>query len=641
MKRYFSFLLTAMVIGGMAISCGGNKNGVEPGPGPDTDPDPDPDPTPEVITDYYVSVEGSGTKDGTSAQNAMGMEEIRSLLLQPMVEGEDGEGNPILVQDDEQAFANAQKLDGMTIHLADGTYILNNLKIEFNGYEKPVAFTIEGSQNAILSGNNTSRVLLIGNQVDLTLQGMSIQGGNLENDISQEGAGIYIAAGESGSAKVTAKGTLFDGNRCLGANDDNKGNSGGAVGVAKGTFIAEDCVFGTENFARNGASIYTKNNEALVQATRCTFKSKSHNTGGAANNSKGKQYYYDCIFDGCSTLVGAGAAIHANAAGSIVVAERCTFKNCTPRANEATTESKAAGVISVQTSDVTLNDCTFTDCFGGAGSLILLQANDGLLKCNNTVFKNNTGYDRGLIQVNGSKSNDIANVAFFNNCRFYDNKLKTNKWGLILHGSTPSAACFNNCTFVDNVREQAGGNGVCLNTDGSIVLVNSTLIESDDLVSLRANNNDARNCFLVVNSIVLNTSSGKPFIASDKLQPALSSSYNSILGSTYSAPTQYKSNNDILDATAETLGGSVNATSKLYVWNGPGESFTKLAAADFENILKTGASQRISNKEHPYLGTKSLGEAFYEWLVSIGAVGKDAAGTDRGASWWPGAYQAN
>ncbi len=37
----------------------------------------------------------------------------------------------------------------------------------------------------------------------------------------------------------------------------------------------------------------------------------------------------------------------------------------------------------------------------------------------------------------------------------------------------------------------------------------------------------------------------------------------------------------------------------------------------------------------------TVGQAFYQWLTEIGAVGKDAAGTERGAAWWPGAYQAN
>lgn len=650
MNRFFSFMLTAMVIGGMVASCGGNKNNIEPGPGPENQ---DPDPIPEEITDYYVSVEGAGTKEGTSADNAMGLAELRALILQPMLETEkvDDDGNPVLdgdnpvivrVQDDEVAFANAAKLDGKTIHFADGTYVLNGeedgeivpAKMEFHSYEKQVEVTFEGSRNAILSGNNVYRVLTIGNQVNLTLKGMTVKDGNLEEG-NEDGAGITIAAGDSGDATLNAEGVLFSHIR------NSSSKSGGAIRVGKGKFVAKDCVFDDTNYARNGASIISSNAKAVVECKSCTFSSGSYNTGGAVNNSGGSQHYEDCIFNACYTETGAGAAIHTNAEGSVVVAERCSFIGCLPRKNEATVASKPAGVISVQTSDVTLDGCLFENCVGGGAALVYLQSADCLFKCNNTVFRNNVGYDRGLIQTNASKSNDIASVAFFNNCLFLNNKLKTNQWGLILHGGTPGAGCFNNCTFYGNTRDEAGGNGVCLNTDGSIVLLNSTLIESDDLVSLRANNDDARNCFLVINSIVVNTSSGKPFIASDKLKPALCNSYNSIMGSTYSAPAQYKSNDDILDATLESIGGSFNENAKLFTWNGPGEGFTKMAAADFENALKTGASQRVTNKEHPYLGAKSLGTAFYEWLVSIDAIGKDAAGTARGSAWWPGAYQAN
>jgi hypothetical protein len=57
-------------------------------------------------------------------------------------------------------------------------------------------------------------------------------------------------------------------------------------------------------------------------------------------------------------------------------------------------------------------------------------------------------------------------------------------------------------------------------------------------------------------------------------------------------------------------------------------------ASAFETALKS-VKVDIGNT----IVTGELGTAFYNWLVEIGAVGKDALGTDRGAAWWPGAYQ--
>ncbi|MCR5561168.1 MAG: right-handed parallel beta-helix repeat-containing protein [Bacteroidales bacterium] len=593
-----------------------------------------------IVYDYYVSEAGSGNKDGRSEANAMSLDSLRAFVAQPL----DGEGNQI----DELAHLMAAILDGTTVHFADGTYVLNvngsehPAKIEFTGYPKQVDLTFEGSNAAILSGGNEYRVLTLGNQINLTLNGMAVKDGNLESFISDEGAGISVAAGGSGNATLNANGTLFSNNRCLENNSENKGNSGGAIRCAKGTVNLVNCVFDETNHARNGGSVFTNNDAAVVNCTGCTFKSYSYNTGGAANNSKGKQYFTNCTFDGCYTYSGCGGALHANAANCVVVVDGCTFHACKARTKDASSSNKESGIISVQTADFTINNSVFENCEGIAGALIFLQGSDNLFKCNNTVFKNNTGSDRGLIKGNGSGANDIASVGFFNNCVFYNNKMKTNQWGNILHGGNPAVACFNNCTFYGNTREQAGGNGVGLNTDGSIILLNSTFIEADDLVSVRAatNDGDGRNCVLLANSIVLNTSSGKPFIASDKLKPAKSSSYNCIMGSVYTAPENYSSHNDVMDATEASLeGGSYNATSNLYLWNGPDGSFTKMASSDFEEILKTGAGVRPTKKTHPYLGTKTIGEAFYEWLVSIDAIGKDAAGNSRGSLWWPGAYQ--
>ena len=63
-----------------------------------------------------------------------------------------------------------------------------------------------------------------------------------------------------------------------------------------------------------------------------------------------------------------------------------------------------------------------------------------------------------------------------------------------------------------------------------------------------------------------------------------------------------------------------------YMWNGQmtGTNSTVLApTADINSALQ------------------SADAGFYAWLESIGALGKDINGNSRGATSWPGCYQAN
>ena len=595
---------------------------------------------PQVFaTDYYVSVEGSGAKTGLDPDNALDVYLLKAWLSTIVV------SNP---EDQMCSDVQAAMLDGVTFHFADGTYALSDennpdgLKIEYQGYSKQVAFTLKGGPDAILSGGGLYRVFTFGNQTDITIDGMTIANGYRE----AEGGGILVAAGSSGNATLNLKNVTFKNNKTT------TSTSGGAIRVAKGTLNAEGCTFEADNYARNGGSIYTNNDAAVVNCTGCTFKSHSSNTGGAANNSKGTQHYENCTFLGCYTEGGNGGAIHANAAKSIVTVDGCTFKSCKAMTNNpmSSSTSKSGGIISVQQSEFTINNCVFEDCEAVSGALICLQAGNGStagtggwFKCNNTKFLNNRGADRGLIQCNGSKGNKQGAMGFFNNCVFYGNTMRTNQWGFILHGGNPGIACFNNCTIYGNERQQAGGNGVMLNTDGLIIFTNSTLIGAADLVSIRANDasNNAR--VLLANSIVVNTSATSmlAFGPSNTLKcPTFA--YNNIVGpSVDQTGLTLTACDNIFDATPATLdGGTYDETNNVYTWNGPADSFVKMTPAGFETAVKNSLDVKF-NTFNAYIGDKSLGDFYYGWLSEIGAVGKDALGHDRGSAWWPGAYQSN
>ena len=124
MKRLFKYVLSALAILSLSLAC--NKdNGQTPG---NTDNGGQDNPgggggnEPAVVEtkDYYVSLEGAGTKDGKSEANAFGFTELRELLAlalnnsAPEPEGE----NPTPVP---PVYEDLDKIDGYTIHFADGT----------------------------------------------------------------------------------------------------------------------------------------------------------------------------------------------------------------------------------------------------------------------------------------------------------------------------------------------------------------------------------------------------------------------------------------------------------------------------------------------------------------------------------------
>ena len=648
MKKFFRFCLTAVAVAAMALSCSkDNKNNTnnntdEPGGGEEP---------PVVETkDYYVSPDGAGTKDGKSAENAFSLADFQGLLTialdnsAPEPEGE--EETPVT-----PVYADLDQIDGYTIHFADGVYPVPGLEIAIPGAEKQIELTFTGTSNAVLSGENEGRVLIVGDQVKLTIEGMAVKNGKTIEEGSENGGGIKVhASTETGKAALVLHKTVFDKNWVSpGSESGTPKCSGGAIWCKNGTVEAEECVFEPDNFGRNGGAIFTDDVKAVASFKNCTFKSHTFNTGGAANNSKGTQNFEGCTFDGCYTAGGTGGAVHANAAGCVTNIKNCVFKNCRAFVNELDKETpnnnKASGIISMQAAEVNIDGTTFENCYSSAGAVILVQTSDAaVLKVNNSVFRNNKGRSRAMIQFVGKS------VGFLNNCVFYANQMVTSDWGMIIHGGNPSAVCLNNCTIFGNFRkndngeEVKGGNAVCLNNDGSIILTNSTLIESDDFVSIRSTSN-SNNAVLVANSLVINTSStSNLFVGAKDSQGKVTmkapfSAYNSILGPSMGdgIETLVANTDNVTDATLTTLtGGAYDEAKNIYKWDGPAASFAKMTPAAFETALKS-----VTVKNGNTIVTDELGTAFYGWLTEIGAVGKDALGTSRGNAWWPGAYQAN
>ena len=563
---------------------------------------------------YYVSVEAKGRKDGSNWDNAAGLTELKALLAKGAV---------------------------MNVYMSAGTYSVEEAFVsEAEGADFSVSGGYPaGAKSASLKARNVKANATVfdgggKSQIWLTQKGnVLFDGLTFQNGFSAKdngGALVFNGTGVTGNVVDCS----FIGNKVTDGNNNTKGLSGGAIRVGEATVMVENCSF-SKNYGRNGGSLFTNNAKAELTVKGCTFtEDYALNTGGSINNSNGTQMIENCTFTGCYNLGGTGGAIHINGASAVQTLKNCVFNACEANRNNSYTKvnNKACGgAISVQNAYLDISGCTFDGNMGASGSAMLLQNGDGLVRVTDCVFKNNKGASRGLIQTwPGTKS-----VLFMNNCQFFDNTMRTNQWGTVIHGGHTSVVCMNNCSIYNNVSKQAGGDSVCLNNDGFTVVVNTTVVGENAKSLCRANNSNGSfslydNCILAnkhANGIVF----FKEANSSVKL-------YNDIIGpkATNTDGAWLVKNNVVVDGELSFCNGSSFDSSKGYwKWNGPSASFTKAKEADIitrlNDITTNNGNTRLKGAFAP---------KFVEWVNNLGGFNKDQLGTTRTTSGtWPGSVE--
>lgn len=561
---------------------------------------------------FYVSAEAKGRKDGSNWDNAAGLTELKALLAKGAV---------------------------MNVYMSAGTY---SVEEAFVSEAEGADFSVSGGYPAgakgaslkardakanatVFDGGGKSQIWLT-KKGNVLFDGLTFQNGFSAKD--NGGALVFNGTGVTGKVVDCS----FIGNKVTDGTNNTKGWSGGAIHVGEANVTVENCSF-SKNYGRNGGSLYSDKAKAQLTVKGCTFtEDYTYNTGGSINNSNGTQTIEDCTFTRCYNQVGTGGAIHINGASAVQTLKNCVFSACEANRNNSYTKvnNKACGgAISVQNAYLDISGCTFDGNMGSAGSAMLLQGGDGLIRVSDSVFKNNKGASRGLIQTNGKA------VLFMNNCQIYDNTMRTNQWGTVIHGANPSVVCMNNCSIHNNVSEQAGGDSVCLNNDGFTVVVNTTVVGENAKSLCRANNSNGSfslydNCILAnkhANGIVF----FKEANSSVKL-------YNDIIGpkATDTDGSWLVKTNVVVDGELSFCNGSSFDSSKGYWhWNGPSASFTKTTESAIVDRIKALDSNNGNTRLNGAFAPK-----FVEWVESLGGFNKDQLGTTRTTSGtWPGSVE--
>lgn len=570
---------------------------------------------------FYVSAEAKGRKDGSNWDNAAGLTELKALLAKGAV---------------------------MNVYMSAGTYSVEEALVSeaegadfsvYGGYPAGAKGASLKARDAkanatIFDGGGKSQIWLT-KKGNVLFDGLTFQNGfSAKNN---GGALVFNGTGVTGKVVDCS----FIGNKVTDGNNSTQYLSGGAIHVFEAKVTVENSSF-SKNYGRNGGSLFTNNAKAELTVKGCTFtEDYALNTGGSINNSNGTQIVENCTFTGCYTLggdakslPGTGGAIHAHGESAVQTLKNCVFNACEANRNNSylKVDNKACGgAISVQNAYLDIIGCTFDGNMGSAGSAMLLQNGDGLIRVSDSVFKNNKGASRGLIQTNGKA------VLFMNNCQIYDNTMRTNQWGTVIHGANPSVVCMNNCSIHNNVSQQAGGTSVCLNNDGFTVVVNTTAVEENAKSLCRSNNNTTSHSFSLYDNCILANKHANGIVFFKEANSSVKL-YNDIIGpkATNTDGAWLVKNNVVVDGELSFCNGSSFDSSKGYwKWNGPSASFTKAKEADIitrlNDITTNNGNTRLKGAFAP---------KFVEWVESLGGFNKDQLGTTRTTSGtWPGSVE--
>lgn len=561
---------------------------------------------------FYVSAEAKGRKDGSNWDNAAGLTELKALLVKGAV---------------------------MNVYMSAGTYSVEEALVSeaegadfsvYGGYSADAkAASLSGRDakvNAtVFDGGGKSQIWLT-KKGNVLFDGLTFQNGF--SGSSNGGALVFNGTGVTGKVVDCS----FIGNKVTDGNNNTKGLSGGAIHVFEAKVTVENSSF-SKNYGRNGGSLFTNNAKAELTVKGSTFtEDYTLNTGGSINNSNGTQIIENCTFTGCYNLGGTGGAIHINGASAVQTLKNCVFCACEASRNNSYTnvDNKACGgAICVQNAYLDIICCTFDGNMGSAGSAMLLQKGDGLVRVTDCVFKNNKGASRGLIQTNGKA------VLFMNNCQIFDNTLRTNQWGTVIHGGNPSVVCMNNCSIHNNVSEQAGGNSVCLNNDGFTVVVNTTVVGVNAKSLCRSNNSNG--LFSLYDNCLLANKLDNGIVFFKEKNSSVKLNHD-IIGpkATDTDGAWLEKTNVVVDGELSFCSGASFDNSKGYwKWNGPSASFVKAKEADIITRLNALNSNNGNTRLNGAFAPK-----FVEWVKSLNGFNKDQLGTARTTTGtWPGSVE--
>ena len=264
---------------------------------------------------YFVKPVVSGTGDGLSWENAMGMAEFLKMIKQK--KGSQAESDE-----------NADNVDDRDFYFIGGTYSVEDIKVEYSSYGSRVKFRVHGGYDpastgtdisrreseTVFDGSGNNRFFTLGNQTELTFDGITFA--NLKS--SSEGC-IMLASGGSGDSRVNFTNCTF--RKCTGTGGQNP-----VLMVRKGLAKLNNVVFDECRADGNGGPrglIRLAQKESRVYLNACTFIKNTYGGGGFGelvhlNDFGGNVCLHNVTFPGNDS--GCGTIGVVNGAGGMLIA---------------------------------------------------------------------------------------------------------------------------------------------------------------------------------------------------------------------------------------------------------------------------------------------------------------------------------
>lgn len=641
---------------------------------------------------YYVTPSGAGTKAGQSWTNAMGVTEFKAFVTD-----EDNhfllKGSTFHFSADEFSFGDDYLVlnypnHGNVAFTLEGTFNSESSMTTFVGREalsgttagvlwpqnnsyitvKNVKFTgTNGASNAsAIRMNNSAKELNLdhcifdGNQTSGNGSGISLFNSatvNISNCVFKNatGAGGIIHVNHA-SAKVNivdceasniTKNAIyaqsfdtFTCTRVTFSDNNDSGEYGAAAYISgAGTITFDDCDFIRNHSSVQGGAICISGTGVTTTFTDCEFIDNwCDKMGGAVMIEKGNANttftggkFQGNHADGADNTKAAGAAIYATGSGVKVSCTDVLFKE---NYNYIGTNTYSGGILRIQQEggEGYFNGCVFdgnwtnreNSANNPCAAIVNCRVGDVKYYFNACEFKENTsGVSNDAGRYGGLRGTVFATLAgstfAFNNCSFHDNYGGRNSDDISWIGmdNTSSTLILANTTIVgDNYRAPETGAGrknnwgvIKFQNTGNYYLLNTILCSLDPV----------GNSFWVNGDIMVDgtttISNGGP-----KLPVYCWYSKISKEGDNRTNWTEDTGSGHDYYATSASFGG----WSAPYIWNGT-------LSGTNSNMLAATADVNAQ--------IQSADADFYSWLNSIGALGKDINGNNRGATSWPGCYQ--
>ena len=543
---------------------------------------------------YFVKVGGTGTKDGSSWDNAADWAALKTVLAGTS-------GKNIYIAGGTYAFSSNFGSNGTS----DGNIsfrVYGGYPADATGYS--IGNRDLSANETIFDGEDNARIWVLQSGT-FFIDGITFfRGKRLSSGSADTGSALIVERNGEKVLNVTV-------NNCIFRENSNEKNGGGAVRIGGSTTPVQfvGCTFenNSATAARGGAIFVAANRSVKIKG--CTFTGNTSKTqGGAVRIESGaRMEAEDCVFSGNSATT-QGGAFHVD--GGTLIATSCEFLSNTSTSHGGVIESTNAAVIR-------LGQCIFKDNQSTADA-----ASDLYIGGTTSIYVNGCYFGEGDTTFQPATKSPHR----------------------ILTGGNTTAG-FNNCV----ISGPFGFSNSQVQLGGSSAVVNSTVYAQVGSANIIAGSTDADGC-RIINSIVLNNSGGKVSITANDSRyiQAYNSIYSLTSGAGTFTPTSCvagKYNAATLDENAfpdnnawaqKNLGTNVSLpngkTVKAYSWDGVCEGFTRTSLSSVKTLIG---------------GTANVGSDFLTWLESedlkvngAEALAVDIRGNARNATaMWPGSYE--